>query len=183
MNHPEDLEDFVQAHRRDFEQREPRPELWDGLAGALRRSGGYRPSMARHLSLRFPSARRWMSAAAIFGSIILLAAFVRTYQVTSSVSGAAIPADLQDARAYYEQLITAKIEQIKALDARTGDRDTSLWHLFGQRDGEYSRLREALVENPGNAHVRAAFVEYYRSRLEVLNGIETHIQNKGISDP
>jgi hypothetical protein len=123
-----------------------------------------------------------MAAAAIMGSVILLAAFVRTYQVTS-ISRDAIPADMQDARAYYEQRIAAKIERIKALEAGVGDRDTSLWHLFGERDGEYIRLSQALAENPGNAHVRAAFVEYYRSRLEVLNGIEAHIKRRESSNP
>jgi|GEM_PF-5404375 hypothetical protein len=183
MDHLRDLENFVRAHREALENQDPRPEIWNRLSDSLQASAKYKPAARqKHVLFGIRRRRPWMAAAAILGSVLVLAAFVRSYQVTSATM-AAIPADMQEARAYYEQRIAAKIERIKTLEAGIKDRDTSLWHLFGQRDGEYSRLRRALAENPGNAHVRAAFVEYYRSRLEVLNSLEDHIKRQDVPHP
>jgi hypothetical protein len=119
-----------------------------------------------------------MSVAAVFLLCIFLAAFMRTYQVKTETLDTAIPADLREAQAYYEGRISTKIERIRSLDSLQKKADTDLWQMFGQRDGEYDRLCQALRENPGNEHVRAAFVEYYRSRLEVLKGIEKRLEPK-----
>lgn len=87
----------------------------------------------------------------------------------------AIPADLKDAQAYYEQRISGRIAEIKRLSPERGG-DSVLWQAFARRDEEYERLSRALRENPGDPHVKAAFVEFYRSRLEVLTRIASQLE-------
>lgn len=174
MNQQDDLERFVSEHRDAFDKGAPGENVWNRLEQSLAadaQQGTRRPAVVRRLSV---PARRWMSAAAILLVFISMAAFVRTYQVKAEMKDAAIPADLQEAQGYYEHSISIKIQHIKSMNAISGA-DTSLVQVFGERDDEYQRLRKALQENPGDAHVRAAFVEYYRSRLEVLNHIEKQV--------
>lgn len=174
----DNLEDFIHNHRNEFEDAVPDNKIWDTVKNELGKKGeeNAKKSTAEihHISR---SGKRWLSAAAVFVLCISMAAFVRTYQVKTEMKDATIPADLADAQAYYENRITIKIDRIKAMEFLQKDNaDTSLWQLFGRRDEEYKRIKKALQGNPGNAHVRAAFVEYYRSRLSVLNQIEQHLE-------
>lgn len=171
------LEEYIRNHRDEFEDAVPDNKVWDRVGRDLQKEAAKdrqgHSAKFRHLSR---SGKRWLSAAAIFLLCISFAAFIRTYQVKTQMMNAAIPRDLQEAQAYYENRITAKIDRIKAIESiRKDNADTSLWKLFGQHDEEYMRIKKALEENPGNAHVRSAFVEYYRSRLSVLNQIEQHL--------
>lgn len=177
MKNFDNIEEFIHDHREDFEKDIPDDKIWDHVASRLDSEGQERWSKPeapiRHLSR---AGKRWISAAAVLLLCVSLAAFVRTYQVKSQMANQAIPVDLINAQSFYENQITTKIERIKSLDANQNMGDTSLWQLFGKQDEEYDRIKEALRENPGNAHVRAAFVEYYRSRISVLNQIEQHLE-------
>lgn len=170
----DDLEKYINDQRDAFDDDKPREEVWDKLQHRLYEDSlkTKKPALIRHLSL---SAKKWVAVAAVLLFCVSFAAFIRTYQVKKEIAHTAIPADLRDAQAYYETRIRTKIERIKLLETKDR-RDSSLWHLFGERDPEYDRLQKALHENPGNPHVRAAFVEYYRSRLEVLKRIEQHLE-------
>lgn len=174
-----DLEKYIRDHRDDFDDSVPDPAVWDKLQARLFDTLGKvkkKPAVIHRISR---SGKRWLSAAAVLFIGLSLAAFIRTYQVKTKMADTAIPTDLLDAQAYYENRITLKIERIKSIESnKNNPADTSLWQLFGQKDDEYKRIRKDLHNNPGNPHVRAAFVEYYRSRLEVLNRIEKHLEKK-----
>lgn len=172
------IEKFIQDHRQEFDDQIPDNKIWasleSGLAGAEQGKSKRRKTNIRYLSTR---AKRWLSAAAVLLLCISLAAFIRAYQVKQQMMDPAIPADLQKAQVYYENQIAIEIDRVKSAESvQNNQADTSLWQIFGRRDEEYNRIRKALLENPGNAHVRAAFVEYYRSRLSVLNQINRHLE-------
>lgn len=179
MKHKDDIEGFIHTHREAFDHAVPDAAIWARLEQALGEetlpSSTKKKAVIRRMSR---SGKRWMSAAAVLFIGIFLAAFIRTYQVKTHIADNAIPSDLRDAQAYYENRIESKIQEIKSIANRKNSADTTLLHLFGERDAEYDRLRNDLQTNPGNPHVRSAFVEYYRSRLEVLNRIEEHLENK-----
>lgn len=170
----DNLEKYIRGHRDEFDEDKPGANVWDNLQHRLYEDSlkTKKPAIIRRMSL---SAKKWVAVAAVLLLCVSFAAFIRTYQVKKEIAHTAIPTDLRDAQAYYETRIHTKIERIKSLETN-GTRDSSLWHLFGERDAEYNRLQKALRENPGNPHVRAAFVEYYRSRLEVLKRIEQHLE-------
>lgn len=176
----DNLEKFIREHRDEFENMIPGNKIWEKIEHDLQVENGKIKRVHRAKISRLSRAgKRWLSAAAIFLLCISLAAFVRTYQVKTQMMNSAIPQDLREAQAYYENRITAKIDRIKAMEAiRRDNADTSLWELFGRQDEEYKRIKKALQENPGNAHVHAAFVEYYRSRLSVLNQVEQHLETQ-----
>lgn len=179
MSNRDDIEKFITEHRAAFEDAVPSQNIWENLEKSLPAAEiPVRLKKATVIRRLSRSGKRWISAAAVLFIGIFLAAFIRTYQVKSNMADHAIPTDLRDAQAYYESKIDFKIKEIKAIPSRGQATDTSLLHLFGERDAEYDRIRKDLHNNPGNPHVRAAFVEYYRSRLEVLNRIEDHLKNK-----
>lgn len=172
------LEKFIQHNREQFEKEIPSAEIWERLQERLSEARDQKRREGRiHRLSR--SGRRWLSAAAVFFIGLSLAAFIRTYEVKSRLADTAIPSDLADAQAFYENRIALRIERIKSLESQKNQpADTSLWQLFGQKDEEYERIRKDLHNNPGNAHVRAAFIEYYRARLEMLKRVETHLSKK-----
>lgn len=179
MKQQDDIEKFIRGHRDAFDDAVPNVNLWDRIEKELPAAGpSLRPKRRGVLRSISRSGKRWMSAAAVLFLGIFLAAFIRAYQVKTHMADNAIPSDLRDAQTYYENKIDSKIREIKSLSHRTNNSDTSLLHLFGERDEEYDRIRKDLHNNPDNPHVRSAFVEYYRSRLGVLDRIEQHLQNK-----
>lgn len=178
MKQHDDIEKFIREHRDAFDDAVPNASLWDKIEKELPEEPVIRPKRGGVRRFMSRSGKRWMSAAAVLCLGIFLAAFIRAYQVKTHMADNTIPTDLQDAQTYYENKIDSKIREIKSLSQRKNNSDTSLLHLFGERDEEYDRIRKDLHNNPGNPHVRSAFVEYYRSRLGVLNRIEEHLENK-----
>ncbi len=183
MKNTDELERFMRDHREDFNSDLPPDKIWDQIERRLR-SVGQESSRERGINkLPLPRlGKRWISAAAVLLLCISLAAFVRTYQVRQQITDTVIPSGLQQVQAYYENRIAMQIDRIKSFESMHQNKaDTSLWQLFGRRDEEYNRIRRALQENPGNAHVRAAFVEYYRSRLSILDQIEQRMETTDAS--
>lgn len=178
MEQKDDFERFIDDHRADFESERPDPHVWSRLEAALDsdKKAVNQPVAGKY----FMHTKRWFTAAAALLLCISLAAFVRAYQVETQMVDRAIPGDLRDAQAYYNHRITLQVARIKTLSASRGG-DSAVWEAFTRPDEEYDRLIKALKENPGEPHVRAAFVEFYRSRLQVLIRIEKQLAARGES--
>lgn len=171
----DELEKYIRENRDAFEEKGPEDRVWKRLEGSLwktdEKQEKKRPGL--YFSKTF---RKWAAVAAVFFLAVSFVAFIRTYQVKKELVTQGIPADLRDARAYYTAQINSRIAQIDRLQPRRLTGDSAVWHMLGQEDAEFERLRKALSENPDNPHVRAAFVEYYRSRLEVLKRIQDRLE-------
>jgi len=177
MDQNDDIERFIRDHREDFEQQEPAADVWEKLERSLYAPKEETPAGRPVVRRLFTGSKRWLTAAAAVVLCVSLAAFARTYQLKTQMMDTAIPQDLRDAQAYYENRISLKVARIKSISARQGG-DSTLWQAFTHRDEEYDRLKKALSENPGEPHVRAAFVEFYRSRLQVLTRIEGQLEER-----
>lgn len=181
MEQKDDFERFMDDHRADFESERPDPRVWSRLEAALDsdKKAVIQPAAGKF----FTHTKRWFTAAAVLLLCISLAAFVRTYQV-ETMADRAIPGDLRDAQAYYDHRISLEVARIKTLSAGRGE-DSAVWETFTRPDEEYDRVIKALKENPGEPHVRAAFVEFYRSRLQVLVRIEKHLEarDESLAEP
>jgi len=172
----DELEKYIKKNRGAFEEKGPDDAVWEKLQKNLKEIS---PKSPRRKNMHFSkTAKKWTAIAAAFLLCISFAAFVRTFQVKHKIQRQSIPADLVEARAYYKGLIDNHIAQINKMDAAFTEGDSTIWHLFGEDDKEYQRLKEDLKVNPDNPHVRAAFVEYYRSRLEVLKRIQKRIAQR-----
>lgn len=173
----DEFEKFIRDHREDFDDSIPDSKIWNKLETRLFNAPSEVKKQSAVIRRISRSGKRWLSAAAVLFIGLSLAAFIRTYQVKTKIANTAIPSDLLDAQAYYENRIALKIERIKSIElGKDNPVDTSLWQIFGQKDAEYERIRKDLHDNPDNPFVRSAFVEYYRSRLEVLKRIKAHLE-------
>lgn len=176
MRQKDGIEQFVAENRNAFEGEGPGTAVWQRLQERLAAD-----EEGRGLKIRRFPARRWSSVAAVLVLCLSMAAFVRTFQITGPKINSSIPADLRTAQAFYQNQINLQIDRIKSITANNGENKV-LFENFTGPDQEYRRVTEALRENPGDPHVRAAFVEYYRSRLAVLNRIEGYLSQKTESD-
>ena len=172
------LEKYITEQREAFDRQQPPEAVWLRLEKQLAAEQEAGRSPKRKIMPLFPRAKKWLSVAAVLLLCVSFAAFIRTYQVKSTIAQQAIPTDLQEAQAYYKTQIKNHIARINQLRPDNPDGDSALWHMLGEEDAEYHRLRNALKDNPDNPHVRAAFVEYYRSRLEVLKRMEDRMKDK-----
>lgn len=174
------LEKYIRDHREAFDEDNPDDGVWRRLEEQLWRAD---PSSVKRRRIFYLSGRfkKRVAVAAVFFLGITFVAFVRTYQVKKEAIQQAIPPDLQEARAFYKSRIQNEIAGISRLRSPERVIDSSFLHLFEDEDTEYDRLSKALRENPDNPHVRAAFVEYYRSRLEVLKRIRKRLKDYNYS--
>ncbi|GAA4308742.1 hypothetical protein [Compostibacter hankyongensis] len=161
------FEKFVQDHREDFDSGGPSPRVWEGLQAALEE----KPRAVR-IRLR---RKTWMKAA---GWLLLagLAACLGIYRLARQTTVHPLPEELREVQSYYSGRINTQLEVIERYpEAKTGLSSRDL-QAFRSGDSTYLQLRQALRENPGDTRIRAAFVEYYQSRLEALDKITGQLQ-------
>ncbi len=173
----DELEKYIRSNRDAFEEKGPEDAVWRRLEKSLRNTNE-KPEKKRPMLYFSRTFRKWVAVAAVFFLAVSFVAFIRTYQVKKELVTQGIPSDLRDARAYYTAQMDSRIAQIKRLQPEGLSGDSAVWNMLGQEDAEFERLRKALSENPDNPHVRAAFVEYYRSRLEVLKRIQDRLEQR-----
>lgn len=173
----DELEKYINENRDAFDGQEPDEAVWQRLEKTLGKADK-KPKKKKSVLYFSGSFKKWAAVAAVFLLAVSFVAFVRTYQVKQEMAMQVIPTDLLDARAYYKTQINSRIAQIKRLQPQGLAGDSAIWKMFGKEGKEFDRLRDALAENPDNPHVRAAFVEYYRSRLEVLKNIQKRLEHK-----
>lgn len=171
----DELEKYIRDNRSAFEEKGPEKDVWSRLEKSLWKEDR---NLKRAIVQFAKPVRKWVAVAAMFILAVSFAAFVRTYQVKQEMREQVIPSDLLDAQAFYKTQIHAHITRINRLRPEGLSGDSAVWKMFGENDAEYDRLRDALSANPNNPHVRAAFVEYYRSRLEILKRIQNRLENK-----
>jgi hypothetical protein len=170
MRRKDGIEKFIHDNRRTFEAERPGAAVWERLQqrlGEAEKDKGVQPGRVRP----FSGGKRWLSVAAILLLCVSMAAFVRTFQIRKQAIDSFVPPDLREAQAYYESRIDQQMDRIKSAMSDRPGQDTLLSRLSTGQDAAYGRLRKALRENPGDQHVRAAFIGYYRSRLAVLDKI------------
>lgn len=169
MNEQDKLEQFIRDHREEFDGREPAPAVWAALEKEI--SPRKAPGIIRPLQLR------WLKVAVVVlvagGGLLLLRA--RQHTPFAGRPGY-LPTQLAEAQDYYSRKIENRIAYIRSLPGGQESLPPETLKMMGNDDA-YRQIEEALRENPGDGRVQAAFVQYYRSRLEVLDRITNTILN------
>lgn len=170
MTEQDNLEQFIREHREAFNDSEPGTRVWAGLEKEIAASPA--PGIVRFF--RQPGLK-----AAVF-LLLIGSAFMIFFVQRADKPGRQqinISPELAEMQSYYTRKIENKLAYIRSLPSgQTGLTPESLQGL-DLNNPAYRQLQRALQENPGDQRVQAAFVQYYRSKLEVLDRITTIINN------
>ncbi|UXX77990.1 hypothetical protein N7E81_11525 [Reichenbachiella carrageenanivorans] len=158
------LETFIQSHRAEFDDLEPRPTTWHKIQQELA------PVQAKK-----EYAWLWKAAAIVFLCISVGLAIERTMQTATNTMPVAQQttknpsAELREVEGYYTQLISQKRAEIKSVIAQKGLADVDLLEDMEQLDQMYAKLKKDLKKNQNDERVINAMIQNLQLRVEILS--------------
>ena len=168
----ESLEDFVRAHRDEFDSFEPRPDLWQDICEELTA-----PVKKETKIIGFNSRDFLRYAAA---AVLLLATGFGLRLVTqknNQVAGntmaqvqlAKVAPEMAEVESYYTRVINQKKSKLNDIDLKAIGMDEEWNQELAQLDSSYQKLKKELLINPDKEKVIAAMTRNLHIRLEILN--------------
>lgn len=158
------LEDFIQSHRQQFDDLDPRPETWDKIRQSLNQDKKKDYTWV------------WKIAAAVFLCLSVGLAVERSMQVDNSQMAVAdeqslVPGtkELKEVETYYAQLIGKKRAEIELVIERKGLGDVELLKDMEQLDAMYLKLKKDLKRNQNDERLINAMIQNLQLRVEILN--------------
>jgi hypothetical protein len=172
---PDRLEEFILNNREQFDDLEPRPEIWDRIE----------KRKAPVLGIGWRSVM-WRAAAVViifFSSYIFFRLTDKdpvqpsgTLYTESMEDQSPLVNDLKEAEIYY----TSQIEFMKAEALRLSDGDPSVREIINTEmvdlDKVFKELKNDLKDNTDNEEVIEAMIQNYRIKLEVLEEILSQLK-------
>jgi hypothetical protein len=159
------LEDIIKNNREEFDDLEPRANLWSRIETELPQQFKDEKSGAKTFSLGFV-----LRAAAIL-VIVMGAGFFGylRYQRSATVNLAAINPEYAKQQVQYASLIATKRSELKSI-AKT---DPQLYSEFtaeiAKMDSTYKKLNKDLLTSPNQEAVLRAMIRNLQVQTEVLN--------------
>ncbi len=160
------LEDFVKAHREEFEIHSPSPEIWEKLNQKL-------PKQATKRTLN----RRWLSIAAVI-AVALIGSAVLVHSLVFNNDGLRLAADtdpevreLLEAEAYYAQQVNGKLQEIRKCYRLNPELQMEVEDDLNELEQMYNELKNDLKDNVSNKNVIEAMIENNRFRLKLVDEV------------
>lgn len=159
------LEDFIKNNREEFDDLEPRANLWSRIETELPQQFAAQKHEVKTFSLGFV-----LRVAAILIMVMGISFFAYLHsQRSTQVNLAAINPEYAKQQAQYASLIASKRTEIKSI-AKT---DPQLYNEFtgeiAKMDSTYRKLNKDLVTSPNQEAVLRAMIRNLQVQTEVLN--------------
>jgi hypothetical protein len=161
MKNTDRLENFVRAHREEFDSLEPSPKVWN----KIRKNQNTKTlSINRHL-LRIAAV---IAVATVF--VLLIPRIVLKEKQFSWINDPQTT-ELLDTEKYYAHKINEKLKEIrKCYPAIPGIKEEVEADLL-ELEAMYQKLKNDLQENVSNRSVIEAMIENNRNRLELVESV------------
>ncbi|MEO9802901.1 MAG: hypothetical protein ABJF04_06620 [Reichenbachiella sp.] len=162
----DNLEDFIEVHRQEFDDLEPRKDTWTRIQKEL-----------NHEMPQKDYTWIWKAAAVVFLCLSVGLAIERTtgleVQQVAEASGLSMAkspsAELTEVENYYTQLIAQKRGEIKSVIDKKGFVDIELLEDIEQLDEMYANLKNDLKRNQNDERLINAMIQNLQLRVEILN--------------
>lgn len=158
------LEEFIQSHRSEFDELEPRTNTWEKIQSELSNT----PDKKDYSWL-------WKAAAVVFLCLSIGLAVERTMQkdaealANNEMTEKSRTDELLEVEGYYTQLITQKRVEIKNVIESKGLMDVELLEDMEQLDLMYGKLKKDLKKNQNDERLINAMIQNLQLRVEILN--------------
>ncbi len=155
----DELKDFIQQHRTEFDEHQVDKEtLWAKIEAELPEE----PKKVVPMVRRY----RWRIAATIV--LLLGAAWGFNGLMGSNSEHDVVYEELQDVDNYYGSLVEQQIQLIKSNPNLSEDEQDDFLSLIDELDAEYKRLREELKEGINNERIIEAIILNYRKKIQLM---------------
>jgi len=147
----DNLKDFVDQHREEFDDKEPSEKVWAGISSVTKRS-------------RFNALFVWRAAAILFFGLSTYLFFTNQYPEKKHVSK--LQTEFKDLESFYGDQIAEKVAFIDKLE--TGYEDDQFTQDVQKLDAMYEVLREEMKASPSEK-VKDALILNMLIRIDLLN--------------
>jgi len=161
------LEDFVQQNRRDFDDREPSPRIWKSIEASL---GLRRKFWQEPVAL-------WRAAAIFFMALSLYLLIPREQLKAENAQALQ---EFSDVEAFYVQQISNRVEMIDEFNPTDGL--NGFTRDFQQLEAMYLVLKEEMKSRPSQK-VKDALVLNLLVRVDLLNQHLQRLEDEQIDTP
>lgn len=178
------LEDFVKAHRDEFDSFTPRPDLWQDiaaeLAGPPEASAPVEPVReAKVIQLNWNMALRYAAAVAVLLVVGFAARYYRpesggAANPVASATPAPVPLEkiapeLRQIETQYVRVIEQKESQLQEYNLKELGMDQEWKQEAAALDSAYNQLKQELYTTPNKDVVIQAMSDNLKMRIAILN--------------
>jgi hypothetical protein len=164
------FENFIKDHRESFDFREPDPRLWENLKKSI-------PAQ-RSLPWRL-FLKRASIVILIFGASYIANEMIHRYSkngISFSKQGKESPIPgLNEAEAYYTNLINQKLDELKPVLANCPSLQEEIDYDLSGLDSVYTELKSDLKDNMANQEVIEAIIQNYKLKITILEDIMSEL--------
>jgi hypothetical protein len=153
----DNLKDFINEHRSEFDNREPSERVWANIATSFNKG-------ARKSRMMLTSLSVWRAAAILFFGISVYMFTTNRYGQKKEVSR--LQVEFRDLESFYGSQIAEKVDFIDKLD--TGYEDDEFTQDVQKLDAMYEVLREEMKASPSEK-VKDALILNMLIRIDLLN--------------
>jgi len=158
------LEDFVRAHRDEFDVQTPSPEMWDELSRKLPGKADKRRRIVRWVSIAAVLAGVIIGSGVVLQSLLSKQDAISVAQETDSEVK-----ELLEAEAYYAQQVNGKLQEIQKCYRLHPELESEVEGDLLELEQMYNVLKQDLAENVSNKEVIEAMIENNRFRLKLVS--------------
>lgn len=163
------LEDFIRANREEFDDIEPRADLWDRIEKQM-------PATVVQMKVEKRQAKTFSLGFVLRVAAIIIVVmgigftfYLRSTKTTNGVDLAAINPEYAKQQAQYVSLIEDKRSELKELTKT----DPQLYREFSteidKMEASYKKLKTDLATSPNQERVLRAMIRNLQIQAEVLN--------------
>ncbi|AMM51424.1 hypothetical protein TH61_09885 [Rufibacter sp. DG15C] len=176
------LEDFVKAHRDEFDSFAPRPDLWQEIAADLepgQTTMHVEPTAGKEasiLSMNWNVAWRYAAAVAMLVSVFLTAWYYGANSAQAPQLAATQPASLEKIAPELKQIETQFVSIIEQKESQLQEYDLKAlgmekeWEQEAKAlDASYNQLKQELYTTPNKAELIQAMSDNLKMRIAILN--------------
>lgn len=172
-----ELEEFINKNRDQFDDLEPSPKVWTKINQNLPKQNNWIIYTKRISSI---------AALLIIGFFISELRFIyKSSNIeTSSLNDTIINnenselfAEFNETEIYYTQMVNTKINELKVSVNYNGEIEQEINLEMNELDSIYSELKNDLKDNIDNQEVINAMIQNYRIKLEILEDISRALNN------
>jgi hypothetical protein len=85
-------------------------------------------------------------------------------------------AEMNEAEQFYTRMLEISYNNIRQIKFPDESQKAKLLEELSQKDESYSKMKEDFLSDPSNEMAQQAMVNYYETRLEVLNQIVANLK-------
>jgi len=173
------LEEFVRNHRREFDEFDPTPELWDNIEQQLpvRKIIPWKTNLGRAAAILI-----------IFASGYVFSLYVTGRQhekSTAEMANTTMSPEMStffEARAYYSGMISSRKDEVLRLAGNNNDIKKIIEEEFALMDEDYKQLEKDLADQVAADEVIEAMIQHHRIKLELLEDILHQLQTSASAE-